>query len=250
MRAVEDVLERCVDEETLFRNQHASVVRPTASAGADVRNGRGSVTPTIKVAIVQRRLANYRIPLYDGLKAACPDIRLTVFCGQRDEGRGTSGIPLTGNDPDFVRRVRTFRVGPVGRKFVFQRGVIREVVRGRFDVAVFEGSLFVISNAVLLAIRRLRSQKNIIWLKGWPNAADESLAKRLVKRLFLRLADGFVVYGSSSRHSLARYHVSDESITVVQNTVAVNKLLHADPESIHARAHDPTVDAVLRSGNR
>lgn len=204
----------------------------------------------LEVAILQRRLASYRLPLYEGLRATCPDIRLTVFCGERDEGKGTSGIPLTGDDPDFVRRVRTSRFGLAGRKLLFQRSVVREILGARYDVAVFEGSLSILSHAVLLGLRRLKSQKNVIWLKGWPNAAEEPRIKRFLKRLFLRLADGYVVYGESSRRSLARYRVTGESITVVQNTVAVDDLLRLDEEAFGAPAHDLAVGAVLRSGKQ
>ena len=82
-------------------------------------------------------------------------------------------------------------MGPVGRKLVFQAQAIRKVLGRGYDVAVFEGSLSVISNTVLLALRHMMRAKNIIWLKGWPNADGESPAKRIIKRWYLRLADGF-----------------------------------------------------------
>ena len=201
----------------------------------------------LEVAILQRRLANYRLPLYEGVIAGYPDIRLTVYCGHRDEGKGTSGIPMSGDDPDFVCRVKNTRMGPVGRKLVFQAQAIRKVLGRGCDVAVFEGSLSVISNTVLLALRHMMRAKNIIWLKGWPNADGESPAKRIIKRWYLRLADGFIVYGESSRDALARYRVDDMSITVVQNTVAVGNLLEQDARKTDSPGHDPTIEAMLTS---
>jgi len=199
------------------------------------------------VAIVHRRLAHYRLPLYRGLLEQNPDLRLSVYCGP-DGGVGTSGVALDEDDPGFVRRVRTHSLGWNGRGVIVQPGALWRLARRPPAVVVLEGRILLTTTLLLLLWRRLTGRKSILWLKGWPSEGGTSSLSRFIRRRYLALADGYIVYGEAGRDWLARYGVPPSTVTVVQNTVDVARLLETDvPDP--ATADDARVRCLLEAGD-
>ena len=194
----------------------------------------------LKVAVVQRRLAHYRIPLYDRINDANQGISLTVFCGNSN-GSGISGIQV--KDPPYVVRLATYNWSALGKSLLFQPAAMLRVFKGGFDVVVCEGSLTLATSIALLAFRRIFRQKNVLWLKGWPSCRADRRLIQLVKKAFLRLAHHYIVYGEESRVKLVSLAVLPERITVAQNTLDTTRLLAGNKGDPFAR--NPAINQIL-----
>ncbi len=179
----------------------------------------------IKVAIIQRRLAHYRLPLYERIVANNPDISLKLYCGPPEKSGGGSGIALAVQDPLYVKRVKTYSLSFLKKSLLVQPGVMRQLLRTRCDVLVCEGSPKLLTTIFILIGRRLTGARNVLWLKGWPNASLEGKVKRWLRTVFLRLAKAYIVYGEESKKRLLSYGIAGDRITIAQNTVAIEHLL-------------------------
>jgi glycosyltransferase involved in cell wall biosynthesis len=200
----------------------------------------------LQVAVVHRRLAHYRVPLYAGILESNPNIGLTVYCGGEGD-RSTSGLALDSDSLDYVKEVRNYPVRWVGTEFIFQPGVLFGLLRNPPDVVVFEGRVLLLSSLPLLIWRRATGRKNVIWLKGWPNATGEGRLSRLARTAYLKLAHHYIVYGKSSIPRLEHYGVDRTRITVAQNTVDVTGLLTPEPAGTNL-PESPQVKALLEGG--
>lgn len=197
---------------------------------------------TLRVAVVHRRLPHYRFPIYDGISEQSPDIDLAVYCGHDSDDPNLSGMSRNTAVATYLRRVRTYQIGG-GTKVYLQPAVLWRLLRHPPDVAVFEARLLLLTSLPILIWRRLRGQRSIIWLKGWPTAKGEGRLSRMIRSSYLSLGHHYVVYGRTSVARLVHYGVDENRITVAQNTVDVSALLSLTPPA--RGADSPAVQAVL-----
>ena len=104
---------------------------------------------SIKVAIIQRRLAHYRVPLYKELQKSFSDLAITLFCGKQKREIGGSGIIMEGDDPKFVKRVNNLSINLFGRTFLFQSGAfntISKIINATFYIKNYYSIYGVIFN--------------------------------------------------------------------------------------------------------
>jgi glycosyltransferase involved in cell wall biosynthesis len=200
----------------------------------------------IKTAIIQRRLPHYRLPIYNKLVEEHPEIKLTLFCGQQENISGGSGIAIQ-KDPDFVCRVKNYRLSLFGREILFQPYSFKAISSKKFDVVIFEGSLILISSIFILFLRKLTGRKNIIWIKGWPKSAGEIFLVKFFKKIFLMMADHFIGYGKTSINLLGRYSIITNKITVAQNTVYLSNLLNAKDVYLNSKPDSELVSNILNN---
>ncbi len=200
---------------------------------------------SINIAVVQRRLPHYRLPVYNKLVNENSDIKLTVYCGFPEDNLGGSGIGLN-EEPAFVKRVKNSKLKLFNREFLFQNSLFKVVSRKKYDIVIFEGSLILLSNILILFLRKLSGGKNIIWIKGWPKSQKELWISRRFKKCFLSLADHFIVYGYSSISLLNNYGIKQDKITVAQNTVDVTSLLNAENKYSSDKADSEQVEKIIK----
>lgn len=203
----------------------------------------------IDVAIIQRRLASYRLPLYERIIKSNPNITLTVYCGHPDNSNGISGLPFDGKDPFYIKRVTNYPIKLFGRTFLVQPFTIFDVLRQGYDVIVYEGSLILLSSFIVLGLRRLIGAKNILWLKGWPNSHLDGIVKRTSKYFFLKLAQSYIGYGEASKNSLKSYGLPKRKITIAQNTIDTDYLLEKKDGKYETRIDSPLVKPILEKGS-
>ncbi|MBL7471756.1 glycosyltransferase [Robertkochia sediminum] len=141
------------------------------------------------------------------LQTTIPDYREKIFLYLREE-LGENFI-LFGGDNYFESSVKTNYGLPfmcfvrnrffLKRRFLFQTGMWGAILGN--NVWVMEMNPRIISNWLILLIRKAAGKKTVLWGHAWPRAGKGSKSDRL--RHFMRsLADEIIVYTHSQRREL------------------------------------------------
>lgn len=185
----------------------------------------------VQVAVIQRRLSPFRIPVFNRL-ATEPGIALTVFADT---------APPEDVELQFqYKRVRGRTISCGGRQFVVHPRVLRKAAR--HDVIVLEGSLRVLTSVALIATKPLHKVPLVWWTSLYdPKCGRISMpagAKALALRLILRRVDAVVAY-STVAAELLRAAMPGAQIFTAPNVLDTEALDRAErswlrsPESLN-----------------
>jgi glycosyltransferase involved in cell wall biosynthesis len=165
----------------------------------------------LRVGVLQKRLAPFRIPVFSRL-ASLDDIELRVLVG------GQSQPPKPGLD---VRTLRSLSFRRRGRGALLHPGVVKQIAD--LDVLVVEGSLRLLTSFALTITRRLH-RVPIVWWTSMYEPAQGCVSfptgvKRIALHLALERADAVLCY-SNAAAELVRHRVSEpEGVFVATNVL-------------------------------
>ena len=177
----------------------------------------------MKVLISPVVLPEFRVDLYNRLNN---DFELEVVVAH-----GTSNMPVfTGKmEKKFSEIVlvnKEFHF--CGFSFVWQKGLIKEVLFGSYDVFLPQGNFGILSNYPILLIRWLRGKKNIVWMCAYERPEVSFGIKKKIRNkvsgMVLKLFHGSVAYSSHAKEYLVSRGMPAECIRVIGNTVDVKSL--------------------------
>lgn len=103
----------------------------------------------------------------------------------------------------------------VGRKMLWQTGMWTKCIKT--DVLVMELNPRIISNWVLLLLRKFTNKKTILWGHAWPRNGSQSKSDT-VRHLMRLLADEIIVYTKTQQKEL-RIKMPHKKITAAPNAV-------------------------------
>lgn len=114
---------------------------------------------------------------------------------------------------------RLIRLGNVrfGQVLVWQYGVLGNATRTNSDIVIFLGDMYVVSTWIAVLILRLRGRKIVFWGHGL--YGNEGAFKKLLRVVFLRMADINLVYGERSRKLLVEIGFGPEAVRVIFNSL-------------------------------
>lgn len=197
----------------------------------------------MSVLIVQQLLAHYRRGVLMELERSAA-IQVTFAADTSSKDGSIPGIPLT----SFRRTVRLKNswLGPV----LWQRGLLRCIVRGRFDCVIFSGDAKHISTWVALALARLLGARTYLWTIGW-HRPDSTRLKGMARTLFYRLADRILLYGEDGYRLGAEAGFPTDRMSVIGNSYSQSPSASTPVEALDLEAslsHDRTrfVGAIVR----
>jgi len=168
------------------------------------------VVVSVRVAIVTNIPTPYRKGFFAAL-SSYPGITLSVFyCSRVERGRSWGEQAGLGYTYRFLKGIT------LGTSFHINPTLPMELARGRFETVVVGGYSYPSAIMALLASRIVGSRV-VIWLDG-PVGSKASL----LKRMFLSLADHYVVASTKARESLIRFGIKPQVIDVVPLTVDVS----------------------------
>jgi glycosyltransferase involved in cell wall biosynthesis len=172
------------------------------------------------IVIVQRIVPYYRVPFFNLLANANPELEINIYHGSP---------AIDGNVfPSFRSFYRpNYILNLFGYSLVLQPRLMLDVLLASPDLLVLEGTFGVITNFVLLLWRWLIGRPTLYWTAGWNNPAVrgwKSLLKSLFIRVCLSFCNGAIVYGSTALEYLAAHGLSKNRIIIAQNTIDVEAL--------------------------
>lgn len=172
----------------------------------------------MKIVFVQKFVPHYRLPFFDGVKKRLAEkgIEFTLVYGDPDPFEGSKVRTVS---PDWATRVDSTILRVFGR-YLYWQGASGHVARG--DLVIVEHAAKLLDN-YLLFFRHLTGTIGYAYFGHGENFQSkyELSVSRWLKRLMLKNVSQWFAYTDVSRRSLLRQGVSDEKITVVNNTLSV-----------------------------
>jgi len=221
-----------------------------AASDAGTGNWQDSGVPppeseeTVRVAIVQRVLPGYRVPVFRRL-AEHPGVDLTLFHGTnpRDLARGNTDRPAEGFDRVMLP---TVAIKLFGLHLVWFRELLDRVRSGEYDVVVCPASPSLVTVVVLAVLSRLLGRPNLVWWgkslgqKATPGPVGEAL--RIVADRFrcplYRAGDAVVCYSTAAAEYFQSYGVRPADTFVAYNSTDTQQMheyesrYRDDPEAL------------------
>jgi len=184
----------------------------------------------IKIAISQRIIPHYRIPVFKELGKR-KDIDLTVFYGKGFN----SGSQANAEHIEGFRHKRLFtiflnfkrRKSPHLR--VFHPALFFYLIIGKFDVVIVEPTTNFYNNIFTFIYCKLFKKKFIWYEAGTLPINERTKFRKLIDpiiNIFIKNADSFITYTSYADYSLKKFYaIPKEKIFRAQNTIDTNKIL-------------------------
>jgi glycosyltransferase involved in cell wall biosynthesis len=178
------------------------------------------------VAIIERYVPHYRLPLYRKLVTSSK--YNWEFLYGAHPGRGESGLETNGNKILHTQPIRNLNVG----KVVWQVGINRWFRERHYKAVIFDLGWQIMSNAILPLIAHQYGIAVIPWSKGIPeNGQPRPAWRRLIERAFIHQCESLIVYGQISADYYQNLGYPGERIFVAQNTVDVNNIVKDIPNA-------------------
>ncbi|KQC34067.1 hypothetical protein AAU57_12545 [Nonlabens sp. YIK11] len=160
-----------------------------------------------KVCFIFNYASHYREPIF---RLINDKISCDLFFVEPDSDINTFDAKCLSNFKGFFNRSNIIK--PV----YWQNGVIHLSPRPYSDF-VITGEYFCLSNWILLIRNRVRGIKTHLWTHGW--YGNESLAKRLIKKTFFRLADKILLYGHYAEDLMINEGFKPDKLKVIYNSL-------------------------------
>lgn len=181
---------------------------------------------TIKVAISQRVLPHYRVPVFAEL-AQRPGIDLTVFYGKSPE----TGAARNASHIEDLKHIKLptividFAYRGIEKYRVFHPTLAKHLVMDSFDVVIVEPATNFFNNLITYPVCKLFRKKLIWWEAG--NEKTISPLRRYIDpiiRTMIRASDAYITYNSLSDQYLKALGVHDNRIFRAQNTLDTSQI--------------------------
>jgi len=162
------------------------------------------------VLIVYQFIAEYRKPIFEMLNKS-QYIKYSFAC----DTIGKENIKVVEEsffqDKSFIKLKNYWF-----KNFLWQKGLIKEVLFGKYDIIIFLADPNFISTWFSLVIGKIKGAKIIFWTHGF--IRDKSL-KNYIKLFFFRLADGLLLYGNKAKINLISYKFQEKNLFPIFNSL-------------------------------
>jgi glycosyltransferase involved in cell wall biosynthesis len=158
-----------------------------------------------KIILQQTIIPDYRLGLFVLIQKHYSD-NFQVIAGDRDFG----GTPVSTKAAwEYFRRVRNFYL--FNDNFLWQRLIKKELLKT--DVVILNANIRIISNVILLFLRKLTGRKTLLW----GHVDGKGRIASFFRRLYFRSSDGFIAYTEAQKKILCKHH-SNLKIWVAPNS--------------------------------
>ena len=165
-----------------------------------------------KLVILQTVVPDYRKDIFSYLKEELGD-SFKLYSGSAYFEKSIK----TDKTISFIKPVTNYYL--LNRKLLFQCGMWMEVFRN--NVMVLEMNPRIISNWLILIIRKLLFKKTVVWGHAWPRGGSESRTDS-VRHLMRKLGSEIIVYTNTQAKEL-RLKMPNKKIMAAPNALYVKK---------------------------
>lgn len=196
---------------------------------------------------------HYRAPLWNVLLNS-PDWDMHFFYGDNSKV-GVETIDFEkeefSSNKDQLHKVKNYWWK--GDVLLWQKGVVSECCKSKFDHAVFLGETSRLSTWIAAVICRIRGIKVAFWGHGL--YGNERGVKLMLKKTFFRLAHKHLLYERRAKKIMIQYGFAPDNLYVVFNSLDydAHKLLHQklqalDKTEVFPFLNNPSLPVVIFIG--
>jgi glycosyltransferase involved in cell wall biosynthesis len=180
----------------------------------------------MRVALIWRYLHHYKIPFYRRLSQV-PEIDLTVLHGGNTWSPKETINKIYSEKTFKSIKINTIEKEIFGAVCVIQTGILKHILKNKYDVIVCEGNFGIFSNFTIALVARVLHAKFILYCSGWDRGKIKGFPaffKGYYGRLLVRLTHGFICYGSNAKKQLEKFGANPSRCFVVQNTIDTEEI--------------------------
>ncbi|WP_275572215.1 glycosyltransferase family 4 protein [Mycolicibacterium vanbaalenii] len=183
-----------------------------------------------EIWIVQRRLAHYRLPVFDRLAERLRELGFSlkiIFDPEQSEGPDDLTRPYS----EPIIRIREYR--HAGATFWRASALVDELRSRRPSAVIVEGTPRILTNFRVPHVMRALGGVALFWAKGHTEEGTPGgyLSDKL-RFWFASLFDGAIVYGHAGKLELERIGITSSRVTVARNTIDTSRIF----AELHERA--------------
>lgn len=174
----------------------------------------------IKLAIIQRRIAPFRIPFFERLNES-GDLDLTVFYAD-----SYNKSRLNFHTQKF--NMKMISIGSL--KFNISYGLLIPLLTQGFKVYIFEGAIYNIGFFAYVPILKLFNKKICWWSCGWEpfgTGKTKSFIRKLLYGIMSHLVDNIIVYSTKAKKYYESLRKKSSQIYIAWNVLDNNVLMKA-----------------------
>ena len=152
-------------------------------------------------------------PLYDApiYKLMDQELNCDFFIGDRV----SSEIKLMNyNELEGFKKVLKYK--PIAGKFYWQRGALNLAFKS-YGHYIIIGEPYIASSWFVLLVNRMLRKKTYSWTHGW--YGDETIVKKIIKKIYFGLANKVLVYGDYARNLMIREGFKAKKIVSIYNSL-------------------------------
>lgn len=117
------------------------------------------------------------------------------------------------NEPFLWKYVKN--IWMFGGRLLWQSGLIRECLSGKYDGIIFLGNPYFLSTWIAAMLARMAHKKVFFWA----HATLRNRRRDGLKLIFYRISHGMLLYGNEARQNLVRRGFNPENIFVIYNSL-------------------------------
>lgn len=174
-----------------------------------------------KVGIVYHYIAHYRMPIFKEL-ANCTEVEFSFLSGIETD----QNIKIATQSEFEISSMNWLRLKNIwflSKKFLWQKGLIRNVISTKYNSFIFLGNPYFLSTWVALLVCKLKGVQACLWTHGY---TDEIKGlKLLVLKLFWLMSNEIFLYGQYAKTNMLKLGVSSNKLKVIYNSLDYNTQL-------------------------
>lgn len=129
---------------------------------------------------------------------------------------GKNSTDIKGLDLSALRNAKEIPSNKIFGNWYWQKGVI--CLLGKYETFFMLGELYCLSTWMMAILARLFPKKKVyFWSHGW--YGKESFAKKVLKKIFFRLANGTFLYGNYARKLMIENGFDGSKLFVIHNSL-------------------------------
>lgn len=190
------------------------------------------------ILITQHCFSRYRLPVFQMILSGSCGMpgRLVFGLNQPDDQVKTYNspdeVPVDTNVPHECYRMVRNRW--LGGPFLWQSGLLKQVLSPQVEVVIFEGCLYHLSTWVAAVAARLAGRRVLFWTHGSKRPLKG--LRKLIVTSFYRLGHALLVYGRHGRDNLVKAGFSGSKMYPVHNSLDCSRQLElrdkTEPQSV------------------
>jgi len=160
-----------------------------------------------KVCLIYNFALHYRSAIFQLLDK---DIKCDFYFGDSLGDLKKMDYTLLINFKKELKNVRLIKA------IYWQKGAVNLFFKN-YDTYIILGEYYCISTWILLFLCKFSKKKIFLWTHGW--YGNESMIKRVIKKLFYSLGDGMLLYGNYARELMIKEGFKPSKLNVVYNSL-------------------------------
>jgi glycosyltransferase involved in cell wall biosynthesis len=185
---------------------------------------KSKIKKRIKVAIIQRRIAPFRVPFFERINQES-NIEITVF------------YAFINHIPSIKFNIRKYRIKKIkifSSDLEIGYSLLLPLLRGRYDVIVFEGSISLVTSFVYIILLRLLFRKKICWWSsGWEpfnTSKIKKVARNFLYFVICHISNNIIAYSSKAKRYYEYLKKIPAKVFIAHNVLDCDIYLESERE--------------------